>query len=153
MLAAKNDGPSPMATRDDGGAPVAKIRHIAYRVNDVEAMADFFIRGFEMEIAERRPTGAIDLSDGVINITLLPIGTPAGEGEAPHGIGHIGFSVEDDEAAKQRLLSLGASEARTIRNDSAHYEVKFTGPEGIVVDIGHWAGTAPINSEATPAHA
>ena len=132
---------------------MAKIRHIAYRVDDVEAMANFFVQAFEMEIVEHRPTGAVDLSDGVINVTLLPVGTPAGEGEASHGIGHIGFTVQDDEAAKQRLLSVGAEEARTIRNDSAHYEVKFTGPEGIVVDIGHWAGTAPIDSEAEAAHA
>lgn len=132
---------------------MAKIRHIAYRVNDIEAMADFFIKGFEMEIVERRSSGAVDLSDGVINITLLPVGTPTGEGEAPHGLGHIGFSVEDEEAAKQRLVSLGATEARTIRNNDAHYEVKFAGPEGIVVDIGHWAGTAPISSEAAVTHA
>jgi len=132
---------------------VAKIRHIAYRVNDIEAMADFFIKGFEMEIVERRSSGAVDLSDGVINITLLPAGTPTGEGEAPQGIGHIGFTVEDDDAAKQRLLSLGAEETRTIRNNDAHYEIKFTGPEGIVVDIGHWAGTAPISSDAAAAHA
>ena len=132
---------------------MAKIRHIAYRVNDIEATADFFIKGFEMEIVERRSSGAVDLSDGVINVTLLPIGTPAGESEASHGIGHIGFTVEDDEAFKQRLLSLGAEEARTIRNNDAHYEIKFAGPEGIVVDIGHWAGTAPINSDAAAAHA
>ncbi len=132
---------------------MAKIRHIAYRVEDVEAMADFFMKGFEMEIVERRPTGAVDLSDGVINVTLLPLGTPAGDGEAPHGIGHIGFTVEDDDVAKQRLISIGAEEARTIRADSAHYEIKFTGPEGIVVDVGHWAGTAPIDAEAAATHA
>jgi catechol 2,3-dioxygenase-like lactoylglutathione lyase family enzyme len=132
---------------------VARIRHIAYRVDDIEAMAEFFVKGFEMEVVERRGNGAVDLSDGVINVTLLPASTPTGEGEASHGIGHIGFTVEDEEAAKQRLIAAGAQEARTIRNDSAHYEVKFTGPEGIVVDIGHWAGTAPISAEGAAAHA
>jgi catechol 2,3-dioxygenase-like lactoylglutathione lyase family enzyme len=126
---------------------MARIRHIAYRVDDIQAIADFFVKGFEMEIVERRSSGAIDLSDGVINVTLLPAGTPVGPGEASHGIGHIGFTVEDEEAAKQRLIAAGAEESRTIRNDTAHYEVKFTGPEGIVVDIGHWAGTAPISEK------
>jgi hypothetical protein len=114
-------------------------------------MADFFVKGFEMEIVERRSSGAIDLSDGVINVTLLPAGTPAGTGEAGHGLGHIGFTVEDDEVAKQRLVAAGAEEARTIRNETAHYEIKFVGPEGIVVDIGHWAGTAPIGETVAAA--
>jgi len=131
---------------------VAKIRHIAYRVEDIEAMAEFFVKGFEMQIVERRSSGAVDLSDGVINVTLLPAGTPVSPGEASHGIGHIGFTVEDEEAAKRRLVAAGAEEARTIRNDTAHYEVKFTGPEGIVVDIGHWAGTAPIGGQVATAH-
>jgi hypothetical protein len=30
-----------------------------------------------------------------------------------------------------------------LRRD-AHYELEFQGPDGIVVDLGHWAGTAPI---------
>lgn len=134
---------------------MAKIRHIAYRVEDVEAFADFFVKAFEMEIVQRRSGGVVDLSDGVLNISLLPPGTPASEGEPTHGIAHIGFTVKDEEAAKQRLLAAGGQELRTIRTDSANYEVKFSGPEGIVVDLGHWAGTAPIGSEAehSAAHA
>ena len=132
---------------------MARIRHIAYRVDDIEAMADFFVKGFEMEVVERRGNGAVDLSDGVINVTLLPAGTPSGGGEASHGLGHIGFTVEDEEEAKRRLVAAGAQETRTLRNDSAHYEVKFSGPEGIVVDIGHWAGTAPIDAEGAAARA
>jgi hypothetical protein len=33
----------------------------------------------------------------------------------------------------------------------AHYELKFQGPDGIVVDLGHWVGTAPIAEEAKAA--
>jgi catechol 2,3-dioxygenase-like lactoylglutathione lyase family enzyme len=29
---------------------MSKLRHIAYRADDVEAMAQFFVGGFEMEI-------------------------------------------------------------------------------------------------------
>ena len=127
---------------------MAKIRHIAYRVQDVEAFADFFVKAFEMEIVQRRTGGVVDLSDGVLNISLLPEGTPASEGEPTHGIAHIGFTVEDEDAA-------GGQELRTIRTDSANYEVKFSGPEGIIIDLGHWAGTAPIGgaTETSPAHA
>jgi hypothetical protein len=89
----------------------------------------------------------------VINISLLPPGTPVSEGEPTHGIAHIGFTVEDEDAAKQRLEAAGGQELRTIRTDSANYEVKFSGPEGIVVDLGHWAGTAPIDAEVSASHA
>jgi len=124
---------------------MAKIRHIAYRSEDVEAMAKFFTEAFEMTIAERRQNGAIDLSDGTINITLLPMRPTTSDGRpARPGIDHMGFSVEDTEEAKQRLVAAGAQELQTIGAGAAHFEVKFGGPEGIVVDIGHWAGTEPL---------
>jgi catechol 2,3-dioxygenase-like lactoylglutathione lyase family enzyme len=124
---------------------MAKIRHIAYRSEDVEGMAKFFTEAFEMTIAERRPNGAIDLSDGTMNITLLPMRPTTSDGrQARPGIDHMGFSVEDTDEAKKRLVAAGATELQTIGAGAAHFEVKFGGPEGIVVDIGHWAGTEPL---------
>lgn len=131
---------------------MSKIRHIAYRAVDVEAFADFFVRGLGMEIVQRRPGGVIDLSDGVLNISVLPVATPLSEGEPGHGIAHIGFTVEDEDQAKQRLEAAGGRELKTIRTDGANYEIKFSGPEGIVIDLGHWAGTAPVQEAgSTPA--
>jgi catechol 2,3-dioxygenase-like lactoylglutathione lyase family enzyme len=124
---------------------VAKIRHIAYRVNDVEAVADFFVRGLGMKIVQRRRGGAVDLSDGTLNITVLPPGTPSAEGEPAHGIAHIGFTVEDEEEAARMLEAAGATRLNTVRVDDAHYEVKYMGPENTLVDLGHWVGTAPID--------
>jgi hypothetical protein len=31
---------------------------------------------------------------------------------------------------------------------NVHFEVKFQGPEGVIVDLGHWVGTAPVEAEA-----
>jgi hypothetical protein len=31
---------------------------------------------------------------------------------------------------------------------TAYYEDKFEGPEGIIVDIGHWVGAAPLEKES-----
>jgi len=134
---------------------MAKIRHIAYRSKDVEAMAKFFVEAFEMEIAERRPNGAIDLSDGTMNITVLPMAPQTTDGRTPNlGIDHMGFSVEDLDDARQRLVAAGGKELNTIGSGSQHYEVKFGGPEGIIVDLGHWAGTAPLPEKSpTGAHA
>ena len=124
---------------------MAKIRHIAYRAEDVEAMADFFVKGLGMSIAQRRKNGAIDLSDGSINITVLPMTTNRADGKPPQqGIDHIGFTVEDEPDYRRRLETLGANEINAIDLGSAHYEVKYQGPEGIVVDLGHWVGTAPL---------
>jgi len=132
---------------------MAKIRHIAYRSKDPETMVKFFVDAFEMVVAERRPSGAIDLTDGTLNITILPMARVTSDGREAHpGIDHMGFTVEDTDEFRQRLLAAGATELNTIGTGSAHFEVKFAGPEGIVVDIGHWAGTAPL-PEAEPSMA
>lgn len=125
---------------------MGKIRHIAYRAADVEAMANFFVNALGMVITQRRRNRAIDLSDGTINITVLPMLQTGPNGETPRqGIDHIGFAVESDEEASRRLEAAGARKIATIELGSpAHYEAKFKGPEGIVVDIGKWVGTEPI---------
>ena len=121
---------------------MSKIRHIAYRAADVEKMANFFVEALGMKVTQKRKNRAIDLSDGTINITVLPLrGVP----NEHQGIDHIGFSVEDDDKAGRVLESVGAKKIATIElGSAAHYEAKYQGPEGIVVDIGHWIGTVPI---------
>jgi len=121
---------------------MAKIRHIAYRAEDPEAMAKFFIEAFEMRIAQRRERGVIDLTDGTLNLTVLPLGMPG----APHarGIEHIGFSALDNDAATQQVLAAGGKEKNLLKLGDAHYEQKFEGPEGIIVDVGLWAGAASV---------
>ena len=130
---------------------MAKIRHIAYRVADVEGIANFFVNALGMTITQRRRNRAIDLSDGTINITVLPMHQAGPNGEAPRqGIDHIGFTVEDEAAASQLLESQGARKIATIElGSAAHYEAKFQGPEGIVVDVGNWIGTEPIAGKKT----
>jgi catechol 2,3-dioxygenase-like lactoylglutathione lyase family enzyme len=121
---------------------MSKIRHIAYRASDVEKMANFFVDALGMNITQRRTNRAIDLSDGTINITVLPLRGTENENQ---GIDHIGFSVENDDEAGRRLETAGAKKIATIELGSpAHYEAKYQGPEGIVVDIGKWIGTAPV---------
>jgi len=125
---------------------MSKIRHIAYRSADVETMANFFVNALGMTITQRRKNRAIDLSDGTINITVLPMLQAGPNGEpARQGVDHIGFTVEDDAEASQRLESTGAKKIATIELGSpAHYEAKYKGPEGIVVDIGKRVGTEPV---------
>src|SRR5437773_2292716 len=52
---------------------MAKIRHIAYRAKDVDTMAKFFVDAMGMKLIQKRKNNAIDLSDGSVNITVLPL--------------------------------------------------------------------------------
>ncbi|MGH7412444.1 MAG: VOC family protein, partial [Candidatus Methylomirabilis sp.] len=73
---------------------MAKIRHVVYRAADPQAMADFFVDAFGMTIVHRRPSGAIDLFNGTINLALLPV-----RSQGQQEMDHIGFMVDDEEEA------------------------------------------------------
>ena len=129
---------------------MAKIRHIAIRSENVEATAAFFQEVFGLRLVQRREHGPIDLSDGDVNITLLP--TTLRGRTRPAGFEHIGFSVEDGDATKERLLKAGAEELNPVPLGGAYYEAKYKLPEGLVIDVGHWRGTSPLpNAESTTA--
>ena len=124
---------------------MAKIRHIAYRAVDVDAMAKFFGDAMGMKLIQKRKNDAIDLSDGSVNITVLPLGAGMPDGEKKRaGIDHIGFSAENDQEQFRMLEAAGAKKAGAINLGTAYYEDKFVGPEDIIVDVGHWQGAAPV---------
>ena len=123
---------------------MAKIRHIAYRATDVDAMAKFFVEAMGMKLIQKRKNNAIDLSDGSVNITVLPLAAGSG-GNA--GIDHIGFTTDNDQEQFKLLEAAGAEKAGAVNLGTAYYEDKFKGPEGIIVDVGHWQGAAPIDKE------
>jgi catechol 2,3-dioxygenase-like lactoylglutathione lyase family enzyme len=130
---------------------MGKIRHIAIRCEDPDKTAQWLQDALELQLVLRRGSGAIDLSDGDVNVTLLPLGLGTGDRPARAGFEHIGVTVADDEVARQRLLAAGATELNPIGLGDVFYEAKFRSPEGLVVDVGHWAGTSPI-PEAAPSH-
>jgi catechol 2,3-dioxygenase-like lactoylglutathione lyase family enzyme len=123
---------------------MAKIRHIAYRAEDVDAMAKFFVEAMGMTMIQKRKNNAIDLSDGSVNITVLPLAAGLG-GKA--GIDHIGFTTENDEEQFHKMEAAGATKAGAVNLGTAYYEDKFKGPEGIIIDVGHWQGAAPIGEK------
>jgi len=123
---------------------MGKIRHIAIRCEDTEKTAQWLQDALELQLVLRRSSGAIDLSDGDVNVTLLPLGLGAGDRPVRPGFEHIGVTVADDEVARQRLLAAGATELNPVGLGDVFYEAKFKSPEGLVVDVGHWAGTSPI---------
>jgi catechol 2,3-dioxygenase-like lactoylglutathione lyase family enzyme len=120
---------------------MAKIRHIAYRAVDVDAMAKFFVDAMGMKLIQKRKNNAIDLSDGSVNITVLPLAAGM-SGKA--GIDHIGFSSDNDQEQFKLLEAAGAQKAGAVNLGTAYYEDKYRGPEDIIVDVGHWQGAAPV---------
>ena len=127
---------------------MAKIRHIAYRAVDVDAMAKFFVDAMGMKLIQKRKNNAIDLSDGSVNITVLPLGASMPDGEKKRaGIDHIGFSAENDLEQFRMMEAAGARKAGAINLGTAYYEDKFVGPENIIIDVGHWQGAAPVGKE------
>jgi catechol 2,3-dioxygenase-like lactoylglutathione lyase family enzyme len=127
---------------------MAKIRHIAIRAEDVEATATFLVEAFGLELVQRRAHGPIDLSDGEINLTVLPLALNTPAVEVRPGVEHIGFSVEDEEATKKRLLELGASEMNPVHLGDVYYEAKYLSREGLILDVGHWRGAKPVGQPA-----
>src|SRR5712692_10521203 len=130
---------------------MAKIRHIAIRAEDPDATAKMFVEVFGLEFIQKRAHGPVDLSDGDVNITVLPMNIGAEGRQVRKGYEHIGFSVEDEEAIRTRLLEHGAKELNTVRLGEAYYESKFMSAHGLVIDVGHCKGASPFffNDTAT----
>ena len=122
----------------------AKIRHIAIRSEDVDATAALLHEVFDLDVVRKRGTGAIDLSDGDLNITLLPMDVGGNGRQVRPGFEHIGFTVDDEAEFRRRLEAHGAEELPSVQMGEAYYEAKYLAPEGLILDIGHWAGTSPI---------
>jgi catechol 2,3-dioxygenase-like lactoylglutathione lyase family enzyme len=119
---------------------MAKIRHISYRAEDVDAIAEFFIDAMGVTLVQKREDGAVDLTDGSINIAILPL---AANRSRSSGLDHIGFSAEDDQEQIRRVEFAGGVTEPT----RSPYETKFKGPEGIVVDVGRWPGAAALDKD------
>ncbi|MBV9171711.1 MAG: VOC family protein [Chloroflexi bacterium] len=132
---------------------MAKIRHIAIRCQDCESTARMFTDSLGLSLVQRRDSGAIDLSDGDVNITLLPLTLAAAGRPVQPGFEHIGFTVEDDAEQRQKLLAAGATELNPVGLGDVYYEAKFKTREGLIIDVGHWAGTSPISQTAAAASA
>jgi catechol 2,3-dioxygenase-like lactoylglutathione lyase family enzyme len=86
------------------------------------------------------------LSDGVVNMALLKYKTDAmagPKGKDHEGLHHIGFWVDDIEAAKQKVTDAGAKWFMgEVADETAFYEVKYHTPDGTMFDITQngWGG-------------
>jgi catechol 2,3-dioxygenase-like lactoylglutathione lyase family enzyme len=132
---------------------MARLRHFAIVVRDLEKSAKFYEDVFELKRVGQETldfAAAVYLSDGVINLALLNYfgerGSGLADAKAFVGAHHFGFQVEDIGAAQKRIEAAGGKFFFDLGNDpeKVNFERKFKDPDGIIFDISQngWLGTA-----------
>lgn len=134
---------------------MAKIRHLAITTEEPEKVAAFYKQAFDMQEVSRSPNGSLHLTDGYIDLAILNWKTEKDADVGPNGpnysgIHHIGFQVDDMDAASRKLEAANGQQINQrpgvdIKARSAtprNYEVKWAGPDGVVFDVSQsgWGG-------------
>ena len=133
---------------------MARLRHFAVCVKDLDKAAEFYANVFDLKRIGREDLdigSAIYMSDGVINLALLNFKGKSGskasditEGATFVGAHHFGFQVDDLAAAQKRIEAAGGSFFFDLGNDAEkeNFERKFKDPDGIIFDISKkgWLG-------------
>jgi len=137
---------------------MAKLRHIALQVPDLESAAKFYEHALELtRVAQTEsPIGnAIMLSDGVVNLTLLhfPPGTQ-GRINSPDwaGLHHFGFIVDNAEATGRKIEENGGRFFLKLPEGypGVDAETKFKDPLGIVFDVSEHDWTQAKHQDLLP---
>lgn len=109
---------------------MAKIRHLAIKAQDPERLVRFYENTFDMEVILRRETGAIYMTDGYMNVAVLPLK----EGDRA-GIDHFGFQVDDLEGIFDKLKQEGIEPPTPGAHNPPYAEVRGYDPEGNGFDL------------------
>lgn len=130
---------------------MAKLRHVALAVQDIEKAARFYCDTFEMEVVgetESPIASGLYLSDGTVCLALLNYKTDeaagAERGKDYVGIHHFGFWCDDLDGQAATINGNGGEYFMDLplEKDSLYYEAKYRDPDGIVFDITQngWVG-------------
>jgi catechol 2,3-dioxygenase-like lactoylglutathione lyase family enzyme len=143
-----------------------RIRHIALTTNDPSRVAAFYKEAFGMREVRRNPRGAVFLTDGYINLAILNPKSAkdadvGAQGPGFCGLHHIGFEVENLDAAavdierangrqltRKDHLDLDMA-APGAPGDTRNFEMKWAGPDEVVIDISHTGWEIGVPSPAT----
>jgi catechol 2,3-dioxygenase-like lactoylglutathione lyase family enzyme len=128
---------------------MARLRHFALMVRDLEKSAHFYESVFDLKRVGQETldfAAAIYLSDGTINLALLNYFGKRGSGldDAKNFVGahHFGFQVDDIATVQQRIEEAGGTFFFDLGNDQEkeNFERKFKDPDGIIFDISKKGG-------------
>ncbi len=119
---------------------MAKLRHIAIAVEDVQKTAAFYEQAFDLKRVNEFPNSVL-LSDGVVSLTVLDVKRNKNAPNAEVGIHHIGFLIENLEEAGQRVEQAGGKFFGSIVDSTAasggKSERKYYDPNGIRLDVSN----------------
>ena len=131
---------------------MARIRHIALVVKDLEQTASFYQKALGLsrsEISEGPTARRIYMSDGEVNLALLQYKSEVGSGlKDPQGfvgIHHFGFQVDNLQEGQAAIENAGGEFFFDLGEEGEEgFERKFKDPNGIIFDINDtgWAMTA-----------
>jgi len=135
-----------------GRVDMARLRHFAVCVGDLERSAKFYSEVFDLKEVGRETLdigSAIYMSDGVINLALLNFAGRRGndvKGDPTKAIGanHFGFQVDDLAETQKRIEAAGGTFFFDLGEERhGNFERKFKDPDGVVFDISQrgWVGT------------
>ena len=137
---------------------MARIRHIALVVKDLEQTADFYEKAFGLtrsELSEGPTARRIYMSDGEINLALLQYKGETGSGlkDAANfvGIHHFGFQVDNLKEGQAAVERAGGEFFFDVGKEGEEgFERKFKDPNGIIFDINDdgWAMTSSKKDKA-----
>jgi catechol 2,3-dioxygenase-like lactoylglutathione lyase family enzyme len=132
---------------------MARIRHIALAVKDIDKTADFYEKAFGLKRSEKSegPTAwRIYMSDGEVNLALLQYKSAVGSGVDPSkfvGIHHFGFQCDDLEKQQKQIEAAGGTFFFDLGDpDDDDFERKFRDPNGIIFDV-NWKGWTMTSSK------
>lgn len=121
---------------------MAKLRHIAMQVPDLEKAAAFYETVFDLRRvyqSESEIGDTVMLSDGVVNLTLLkfPEGQPSIiNGPDWAGVHHFGFVVDDLDETMAKIEANGGHYFMRLPDvPGVEVETKIKDVNGVVVDI------------------
>lgn len=125
---------------------MARLKHVTLATHDVEKTAAFYKEAFGLKQVGLGVKG-VYLSDGYINLAILKYQEG---GHFKLGIDHLGFQVDDVDAAIAKVTELGAkpltSREVVDRKDPStpqmYFEFRCAGPDDQHIDISAvgWVG-------------
>ena len=130
---------------------MARLRHFAVCVRDLEKAAKFYGTAFDLKEVGRETIeigSAIYMSDGVINLALLNFsGKKGNDLDNPVGAvgaNHFGFQVDSIKETQKKIEAMGGTFFFDLGEErKGNFERKFKDPDGVVFDISEhgWLGT------------
>ncbi len=137
---------------------MAKLRHIALSVSDVNVAKKFFEEAFDMQFVSRRDDTVVYMTDGTMNVALINRGgRPLGweKEELFYGVDHFGMWVDDVQEARKKVEAAGAKYVMGAEASApgAFYEIKYRDTLGNLFDItaNGWDGAVKDVVPAAPA--